>query len=119
MVRSAPLGPEWIVRRSGSWSGAGYSRSKSRLNSEPAYQTADLRLPNGKMEKAGSQNGTFMLSNRDNGRRRGRSRRDHAHREEHGLQGMDQHRPSLGRRQRLRHSQTPSISSETKSAKLR
>ena len=26
------------------------------------YQTADLRLPNGKMEKAGSQNGTFMLA---------------------------------------------------------
>jgi inosose dehydratase len=31
------------------------------------YQTADMRLPNGKVEKAGSQNGTFMLSNRDYG----------------------------------------------------
>ena len=31
------------------------------------YQTAELRLPNGKAEKTGSQNGTFMLSNRDYG----------------------------------------------------
>jgi len=31
------------------------------------YQTAELRLPNGKIEKPGSQNGTFMLSNRDYG----------------------------------------------------
>jgi len=31
------------------------------------FQRQDLRLPNGKIEKAGSQNGTFMLSNRDLG----------------------------------------------------
>ncbi len=32
-----------------------------------AGQTREMRLPNGKIEKAGSQNGTFMLSNRDYG----------------------------------------------------
>ena len=31
------------------------------------YQTQEMRLPNGKIEEAGSQNGTFMLSNRDYG----------------------------------------------------
>ena len=31
------------------------------------FQRQDLHLPNGKTEKAGSQNGTFMLSNRDLG----------------------------------------------------
>ena len=31
------------------------------------YQANDLRLANGKIEKAGSQNGTFMLGNRDYG----------------------------------------------------
>jgi inosose dehydratase len=31
------------------------------------YQKEDLRLANGKVEKAGSQNGTFMLGNRDYG----------------------------------------------------
>lgn len=31
------------------------------------YQERDLRLANGSVEKAGSQNGTFMLSNRDYG----------------------------------------------------
>ena len=31
------------------------------------YQTQEMRLPNGKIEKAGSQNGTFMLGNRDYG----------------------------------------------------
>jgi len=31
------------------------------------YQTAEMRLPNGKIEPAGSQNGTFMLGNRDYG----------------------------------------------------
>ena len=31
------------------------------------YQAEEMRLPNGKTEKAGSQNGTFMLSNRDYG----------------------------------------------------
>lgn len=31
------------------------------------YQTAEMRLPNGKIEKPGSQNGTFMLGNRDYG----------------------------------------------------
>jgi len=31
------------------------------------YQRDDMRLPNGKVEKAGSQNGTFMLGNRDYG----------------------------------------------------
>src|SRR5437016_1061726 len=31
------------------------------------YQKDELRLPNGKIEKAGSQNGTFMLGNRDYG----------------------------------------------------
>lgn len=31
------------------------------------YQGQDLRLANGKVEKAGSQNGTFMLGNRDYG----------------------------------------------------
>jgi sugar phosphate isomerase/epimerase len=31
------------------------------------YQKEEMRLPNGKVEKAGSQNGTFMLGNRDYG----------------------------------------------------
>ena len=31
------------------------------------YQKDEMRLPNGKVEKAGSQNGTFMLGNRDYG----------------------------------------------------
>jgi sugar phosphate isomerase/epimerase len=31
------------------------------------YQKEEMRLPNGKVEKPGSQNGTFMLSNRDYG----------------------------------------------------
>ena len=31
------------------------------------YQTQEMRLPNGKIEKPGSQNGTFMLGNRDYG----------------------------------------------------
>lgn len=31
------------------------------------YQKDDMRLPNGKVEKAGSHNGTFMLGNRDYG----------------------------------------------------
>src|SRR5215510_5686693 len=31
------------------------------------YQNETMRLPNGKVEKAGSQNGTFMLGNRDYG----------------------------------------------------
>jgi len=31
------------------------------------YQNSEMRLPNGKIEPAGSQNGTFMLGNRDYG----------------------------------------------------
>ena len=31
------------------------------------YQKEEMRLPNGKVEKPGSQNGTFMLGNRDYG----------------------------------------------------
>jgi inosose dehydratase len=37
------------------------------VDSKYEYQKDDLRLANGKIEKAGSQNGTFMLGNRDYG----------------------------------------------------
>jgi hypothetical protein len=69
---------------------------------------AKIRMPgggpppaeHGKMEKAGSQNGTFMLSNRDYGDCEVDLEGNNAHCEERGLQGM--HRRSLGRRQRTR-----------------
>lgn len=46
---------------------AGRLISMDFIDGKYEYQRQDMTLPNGKMEKAGSQNGTFMLSNRDLG----------------------------------------------------
>ena len=59
------------------------------------YQTEEMRLPNGKVEKPGSQNGTFMLGNRDYGD--GEVDLQGIMRDPEGaqIQGLDQYRSPL------------------------